>query len=138
MSLLKKAPRVTRRPSPELPIVGQAFVSTGGWPSKCYFVSTIFNDIATRSAGDGEVGALLRHLDPDLHDFYITNVYECDRNYSILNYNEFLYARRYEDVEQARQGHEEVLELLQEGKLPLKRQTHWSVGEYRLDLPRSR
>jgi hypothetical protein len=127
-----------RRPSPELPIVAQAFVSTGWLPTKYYFVSTIFNDIATRSSEDGEVGALLRQLDPDLHDFYITNVYECDRDYTILNQNEFLYARGYESLEHAQQGHEDVLELLQEGELPLKRQSHWSVGEYRLDLPKSR
>ena len=97
MSLLKVARRVMRRPSPELPIVAQACVSIGWLPTKYYFVSTIFNDTASRSSGEWrEVGALLRQLDPDLHDFYITNVYECDRNYTRLNENEFVYARRYE------------------------------------------
>lgn len=138
MSLLKGGRRVMRRPSPELPIVDQAFVSIGWLPTKYYFVSTIFNDIATRSSGDGDIAMLLRQLDPDLHDFYITNVYECDRSNTILNNDEFLYARKYESLEQARQGHEEVIELLQNDKLPLKRQTHWSVGEYRMDSLKTR
>lgn len=96
--------RVSRRPSPELPIVGQAIVSVGWLPVKFYFVSTIQFD------------------GPNQRKLYSTNVYKCDRNGTILNHDEFLYEKEYEDLEQACRGHEEVLELLQRGKLPLRKQ----------------
>ncbi len=96
--------RVSRRPSPELPIVGQAIVSVGWLPVKFYFVSTIQFD------------------GPNQRKLYSTNVYKCDRNGTILNHNEFYTRKSTRTWSKPAEDTREVLESLQRGKLPLRKQ----------------
>ena len=57
-----------------------------------------------------------------VEDYYVTRVYKCDGHGMIKEPGYLFYQRESPDLEKAKAGHKETLDLLMQGRLPLKRQ----------------
>ncbi|MHB8174480.1 MAG: hypothetical protein ACYDFU_08505 [Nitrospirota bacterium] len=98
-----------------------------GWFGKHYLVSTVQLD------SNSEISRLTRSIKlgvdfnnvPSAEDSFATVVYECNKDgipksKSIdWELESILFEREYKDSEQAVAGHEEIVELLAQGKLKL-------------------
>jgi hypothetical protein len=111
---------VLNDPSPEEPHVGWAIVASW-WPTLYHAVSTIRMDPVsplrrlTRSLTTGKYSS-----DP-LAEEFVTQVFRCNRDGYIRSFDHPLYEREYSELEQAKLGHKEVVDLLEQGKLRLSR-----------------
>jgi len=109
---------VLNDPSPELPMVGWAIVASW-WPTIYHAVSTIQLDSAsplgrlTRSLTTGKYSS-----DP-LLDRFVTEVFRSNRDGLIKSFDHPLYEKEYADLLNAKLGHKEVVDLLEQGKLIL-------------------
>jgi hypothetical protein len=56
-----------------------------------------------------------------LQDHYVTQVFKCDKDMFVRSYDPY-YNREYPNAEEATTGHEQAVDLLARGKLPLKRE----------------
>ena len=113
---------VCPNPSPELPIVGQAIVAYW-WPGKYYIVSTIQLDSSSplsRLTRSLETGVAYEEVTPG-PDVYVTQVFKCDKNGWTKSIDNLLYEREYPDLTQAISGHNDTVNLLEQGQLKLKR-----------------
>jgi hypothetical protein len=117
---------VLHNPSPGLPSVGYSIVAEW-WPTTYHLVITLLFDSAS---SDRPLAVLLRELrnssphedDEPIRDYYETRVFKCDRDGN-RKFSEYLwFKKQYADFEQARVGHEEVVQLLMKGKLRLMKQ----------------
>ncbi len=88
---------VSPRPSPELPIVGQAIVATW-WPGRYYFVSTIQLDLSAPIRRLTEITSKSVRTDA-----FVTNVYRCDKH-GWCGDKPFLFERTYETLREAEAG----------------------------------
>jgi hypothetical protein len=112
---------VSRKPSPELPIVAHL------WPWKYYFVSTVQIDQSHPSspiARGLETGEVFKKSHEDVMPglgYFVTQIFKCDRNGIPKSMDYAFYERKYSDLTQAKLGHEETVDLLAQGRLKLKR-----------------
>jgi hypothetical protein len=106
--------------SPEEPHVGWAIVASW-WPTIYHAVSTIRTDPVsplrrlTRSLTTGE------YTSDALPEEFVTQVFRCSRDGFIGSFDHPLYERAYSEIDQARLGHKEVVDLLRQGRLKLSR-----------------
>jgi hypothetical protein len=113
---------VLHNPSPEIPIIGQARVATW-WPGRYYFVSTIQLDSSsplhrlTESIRQG-VPYAEASLGPNT---YVTQVFKCTKDGIVRSFKEPLYEREYSDLSAARAGHKRTVDLLEQGRLKLRK-----------------
>jgi hypothetical protein len=113
---------VLHSPSPEIPIVGQARVATW-WPGRYYFVSTIQLDSSSplhRLSESIKQGVPYDEatLGPDR---YVTQVFRCTRDGIVKSFAEPLYQLEYADELAARAGHKHTVDLLEQGRLKLRK-----------------
>ena len=59
---------------------------------------------------------------PPILDYYETRVFRCDENGGIRNREYVWFKKEYADLEKARAGHKETVDMLMERKLPLEKQ----------------
>ena len=113
---------VSRNPSPKLPIVGQAHVSSW-WPRRYYFVSTIQLDSSS------PMSKLIRSIElgvdsndvPPGPDEFITQVFKCNKDMIVRSFDDPLFEKMYATLSEARIGHNDTMDLLSKGKLKLSR-----------------
>jgi len=111
---------VSQRPSPVIPIVGQAIVASF-FPGRFYFVSTIQLDSSS------PLSKLTRSIElkvpyndvPPVPDDFVTQVFRCNKDGWVKSFDHPLFEKIYSDLSQARNGHNEAVELLSQGKLKL-------------------
>ncbi|HEY0551672.1 MAG TPA: hypothetical protein VGF13_18855 [Verrucomicrobiae bacterium] len=115
-----KARWVLRYPSRELPFVGQAVVASW-WPGKYYFVSTWRLDSSsplhrlTQSLKQG-----VPFTDADVgQERYMTQILKCTKDGISESFDDPLYEREYSDLSEAKAGHNESVDLLEQGRLKL-------------------
>jgi hypothetical protein len=93
------------------PIV--AWTVLARWFPKTYFlVSTL--EVRTASSDD-PMSTILRRLNPDVQDTWVTQVFRCSRD-GFRHADKPLYSREYSDEDSAKRGHAEIVEALQNGK----------------------
>lgn len=82
------------------------------FPKSFLLVSTIEVRTAT---SDNAMSVLLRKLNPDVRDTWVTQIFRCNRD-GFQHSDEPLYSREYPDEEAAKLGHAEIVEALQNGR----------------------
>lgn len=116
---------VKRHPSPDLPIVAQAWVASL-WPWRFYFVSTIqlqedsSNPLGklTRRVRSLKTGVSYNEVPPEPDKFF-THIYRCDKYLLVKSLDDPLFEREYSNLSEAQIGHNEAVDLLSKGKLKL-------------------
>jgi hypothetical protein len=110
-----KARWISERPSPQLPLVGQAIVASF-WLWKYYFVSTYQEDT---SIPEYKLLENLRKLnnEPPNTTKYVTLISRCNRQMIIKDGSIPIFEREYVTLEDAQKGHTEILRLLKKGLL---------------------
>src|SRR6266851_5552103 len=98
-------------PSSEPPTVGWTVVAR--WLPGAYFLVSTAGLLTASS--DDPMSALVRKLNPDVQDTWVTQIFRCTR-FGFQRSDEPLYRREYSDEEAARRGHAEIVEALQNGK----------------------
>jgi len=96
---------VSRNPSPELPIVGQAKIASF-WPGRFYFVSTV------QLNSSNALNKLSRSLQGVEHNDisagpnkFITQVFRCNKDMFVKSFDDPLFERVYSTLPQALIGH---------------------------------
>lgn len=118
---------VLHNPSPEPTYVGYSIVA-GWWPTSYHLVCTL---LFAQASSDAPLAALTRKLkdslpdrsnEPPLEDYYETRVFRCNSD-GWTRYTEHVwFKQQYRDLERARAGHKETVDLLVDGRLPLKKE----------------
>ncbi len=113
---------ISENPSPELPLVGQATVACWlRW--RYYFVSTI-----QVGPSDSPLAKLTEAISgkPEVES-YVTQVFRCDKIGFVRNMGRIFYQREYSSLQEAREGHAEVVNLLFLGRLEMYEWTRWAA-----------
>lgn len=111
---------VSQRPSPVIPIVGQAIIASF-FPGRFFCVSTIQLDASsplsklTRSI---KLKVPYNDIPPEPDDF-VTQIFRCDKHGWVKSVEHPLFEKNYSNLLQARDGHNEAVVLLSQGKLKL-------------------
>lgn len=105
-----------------MPNVGQAIVASW-WPGRYYFVSTRRLDSSsplhrlTQSIQQG-----VPYAEADIgQDRYATQILRCTKDGLVRSFDSPLYEREYSEVFEAQAGHNESVDLLEQGRLRLGR-----------------
>jgi len=117
-----RARRVLHVGSSRVGLVGQTIVAHW-WPGKYYFVSTIQIDSSSASSRltrSLKTGVDYMDVKPE-PDVFVTNIFKCDKNGRVKPGDSPLYEQEYSDLNQAKLGHKEIVDLLAEGRLKLQR-----------------
>src|SRR2546428_12410520 len=107
---------VSLNPDPELPIIGQDLVASW-WPGRYYLVSTIALDPASpmsRLTHTISRGGSFKDAQPP--EKYVTGVFRASKDF-VVKSREPLYENEYSDLESARNGHAEIVRLVEQGRL---------------------
>lgn len=93
------------------PTVGWTVVAR--WLPKTYFL-VLTLELRTASSDD-PLSALVRQLNPNVRDTWMTKIFRCDRS-GFQHSDEPLYRREYSNENAAKRGHDELVEALRSGR----------------------
>jgi hypothetical protein len=111
-----RAKWIDHNPHVQLP-EGLQTIGAMWWPGRYYWVSTV----PTRPHG---LSVLLPSLDSTTQPQYITQVFRCDKTGYVKRINHVHYQEEYKTLQEAKAGHERVVEQLAARKLNLQLVKH--------------